>query len=206
MNPNKDAITSIDIAVYALFLLGGWQNRIHTEDIAMKCFELMPSKFSWVKYPQYPDPTTARYALESAKKSGLVAGGSERKKDKNTFTGWRLSQRGMQWIKENQSIIETALKSVIPPKDRLFEDRRLKGIMKSQAYNDFLKDGDKASISYASFVESILCTVNTKTEIIIERIEQLSSAADLLRQADIKNYLNYCKKTFLKTRNGGNYE
>ncbi|MEO0010166.1 MAG: hypothetical protein ABIK51_06585, partial [candidate division WOR-3 bacterium] len=77
MKRKTDSLSDIDIAVYALYILGGWHSRIHTEDIALKCFELAKSKFSWVKYPQYPDPTPARYALEAAKKQengALVTG------------------------------------------------------------------------------------------------------------------------------------
>ena len=69
MNPPSIELSNIDIAVYALYLLGGWRDRIHTEDIALKCFELAPSKFSWVKYPEYPDNNTAYLSLGDAKKT-----------------------------------------------------------------------------------------------------------------------------------------
>ena len=78
-----DTLSDKDIAVYALYILGGWRQRIHTEDIALKCYQLAPSKFSWVKYPEYPDVAPARFALEAAKKPenrALVKGESERKR------------------------------------------------------------------------------------------------------------------------------
>jgi len=71
-----------DIVLYSLYLLGGWHKRVHTEDIALKCYEIAPSRFSWVKYPQYPDLAPARFALEATKKAqygALVRGVSERK-------------------------------------------------------------------------------------------------------------------------------
>ncbi len=77
-------LSNEEIVLYALHLLGGWHKRVHTEDIALKCFELAPSKFSWTKYPKYPDLAPARFALESAKNSqygSLVEGESERKKN-----------------------------------------------------------------------------------------------------------------------------
>jgi len=72
-----DKLSDKDIVLYALYLLGGWQKRIHTEDIAFKCFQLAPSKFSWVKYPHFPDLAPARFALESVKrpKYGLLVKG-----------------------------------------------------------------------------------------------------------------------------------
>ena len=34
------------LVVYALYLLGGDTERVHTEDIALRCFELFPASFS----------------------------------------------------------------------------------------------------------------------------------------------------------------
>lgn len=178
MGIKENKLSDVDIVVYALYQLRGWQERIHTEDIALKSFQISPSKFSWVKYKEYPDLMTAWYALCDAKKErygALVIGGSERKKGsgKDRFGGWRLSEKGLQWINDNKRRIEEALDTGISPDNRLLEDRRLKTLIKSQGYNKFIKQSEKADISHAELAESILCTVNTKPEILKERIEQL---------------------------------
>ena len=103
--PNRNEISNIEIVVYSLYILGGWQERIHTEDIALKCFELVPSKFSWIKYPEHPDILPALFALESAAKKSigsLVEGESERKKTIKSVGGWRLTINGIEWIKINR--------------------------------------------------------------------------------------------------------
>ena len=94
--PNADNLSNIDIVVYALYLLGGWYERVHTEDIALKCFELAPSKFSWIKHPKYPDLSSAYDSLRTAKKRhyGLVNGESERKRDANRIGGWQRDHAG----------------------------------------------------------------------------------------------------------------
>ena len=105
-------LSNIEIAVFALFVLGGWQTRILTEDIAIKCFELAPTKFSWINYKHYPDLMTAWYALgdaEKTKNGRLVIGESERKKSKSTIGGWRLSDEGIKWIESNKDRIESSL-------------------------------------------------------------------------------------------------
>ena len=43
-----------ELVVFGLSLLGGSTDRVHTEDIAVKCHEMFPDSFSWTKYPQYP--------------------------------------------------------------------------------------------------------------------------------------------------------
>ncbi len=199
MAPDKDVLSDKDIAIYALYLLGGWQRRIHTEDVALKCFELAPSKFSWVKYPQYPDPAPARFALEAAKKpkdKALVKGESERKRTDKNIGGWVLTEYGIQSILANMARIEESLGKHAPMGDRLFGDRKLKELLESTAYKKFRDYGEQAEILHSEFAESLICTVNTKTEILNDRLDQLYSTAENLRREEIKNYVNFCRKKF----------
>lgn len=79
----SDKLSTKDITLYAPYILGDCQKRIHTEDISIKCYELAPSKFSWVKYPKYPDILPALFALEAVKKPKygiLVEREAERKR------------------------------------------------------------------------------------------------------------------------------
>lgn len=203
----ESKLSDVDIVIYALYELGGWQERIHTEDIALRCFKIAPSKFSWVKHKEYPDLMAVWFALGDAKKErygALVVGGSERKKGsgKDSFGGWRLSEKGLQWIKDNKPRIEEALHGSMSPDTRLLEDRRLKTLIRSQAYYKYITQGEKAEISHAEFAESLVCTVNTKPEILLERLEQLFSAADTLKQNEVKQYINYCRHRFSKQIKG----
>jgi len=200
-------LSDVDVVLYALYLLGGWQERVHTEDIALKSYELTPTKFSWVKYPQYPDSMAVWYALGDAKKDrygALVVGGSERKKGsgKDKFGGWRLSEKGVIWIKDNINRIELSLKGNVSPENRLLVDRRIKALMNSKAFNNYLVKGEKAIISHAEFAESLTCTVNTKPEVLYERLEQLYSSANILNQYEVKQYIDFCRNRFTKQIKG----
>ena len=179
-----------DIALYALHLLGGWQKRIHTEDVALKCHQLAPSRFSWVKYPQYPDLAPARFALEKC--GPRVEGKSERKGG----TGWRLTENGVRWIEGSKSRIEQCLGKRIPPAARLPEDRRLKELLRATAFEKFERYGEKAQISHAEFAESLICTVNTGAEVLNERLKQLYCTAEELKRGEVKKFVNFCQKKF----------
>ena len=193
-----------DIVLYGLYLLGGWQERIHTEDITLKCHQLAPSRFSWVKYPQYPDIQPVRFALEKlgAKHGGLVDGKSERK-DKAVVGGWRLTESGVQWIEANIARIERCLAKDVSIKERLPENRRIKELFRSLAFRKFQQYGEKTEISHAEFAESLVCTVNTKADVLIERLEQLYSAGEELKRQEIKNYVNFCRDKFALLLNRG---
>jgi hypothetical protein len=194
-----EMLSDIDIAVYALYTLGGWQERIHTEDIALRCYELAPSKFSWVKYPQFPDLTPTRFALGDAKKlkyGTLIKGESERKKTSKNIGGWMLTANGVEWVKTNKERIEEYLGRQIPTGDRLPADRKLKELLGSVAFRKFREYGEKADISHAEFAESLVCTVNAKAEVLNERLDQLHSIAEERKRDDVKSYINACRRRF----------
>jgi hypothetical protein len=195
----KDILSDKDIAVYSLYLLGGWQKRIHTEDVALKCYELAPSKFSWVKYPQYPDPTPTRFALEAAKKpkyGALVKGESERKRTLRNIGGWMLTADGIKWLNANMERIEEYLGKHRPIGERLPADRKLKALTESSGFRKFRVHGEQVDISHAEFAESLLCTVNTKVQVLKDRLEQLRSIAEELNRDDVKDYVDFCRRKF----------
>jgi len=197
--PNTENLSNIDIVVYALYVLGGWRERIHTEDIALKCFEIAPSRFSWVKYPKYPDNHTAYLSLGDAKKQkygALVKGESERKRESQRIGGWKLTPQGVEWVESNKRRIESSLGTHATLGERLDTDRKLRELLKSRAYSKFLKNAESADISHAEFAESLVCTVNTSSEILNDRLEQIFSIAKKTRNEDVKRYVSFCQKKF----------
>ncbi len=187
----------MDIVLYVLHHLGGWQKRVHTEDIALKCYELAPSKFSWIKHQKYPDLSAAYYALLNAKKpeyGALVRGESE--KTRTSIGGWMLTADGIRWIRANRERIEKYLGKHRPTGNRLPADRKLKELLRSTAFKKFKTYGEQAEISHAEFAESLVCTVNTRSEVLNDRLEQLCSIAENLEKEEVKNYVNLCRKKF----------
>lgn len=197
---NTPHLTTMDIVVYALYRLGGWEKRVHTEDVALECFKIAPSRFSWVKYTQYPDLTPTRYALEDLKKSrstlgALVQGESERKSASGTG-GWRLTALGMAWVKTNQDRVERALQVNIAPTERLQGEKKLKTLIKSPAFAKFQSSGGD-EISHAELAESLLATINTSPKVLHERISQLQAVAIELKHSQALEYLDFVQDKLL---------
>ena len=93
-----------EVVAFALFVLGGDQRRIDTEDIAVKAQELAPGRFSWRKYPDQINLELVRVFLSDAKKpdSRALVVGSGR-------TGWSLTARGVKWaasVKKNGATLQ----------------------------------------------------------------------------------------------------
>jgi len=71
----KTELSNMDIALFALYKLGGISKKVHTEYIAWEAYKLAKERFSW-RLPEFrekgfPDKTPVRFALEQAKKKNL---------------------------------------------------------------------------------------------------------------------------------------
>lgn len=85
------------IVTFALFLKGGAERFVDTEDVAIKANEIAPGRFCWRKYPDQINLELVRVFLSDAKKpnKGVFVSGSGRK-------GWTLTPEGLKWAKKTE--------------------------------------------------------------------------------------------------------
>lgn len=98
---DKVRLTSRDLVVMTVYLLGGDEEAIDTEDVAKRVNELAPGRFTWVKYPDQINIELVRTYLSDAKKpkhGALLAGTGN--------TGWRLTAAGKTFASTKESEIE----------------------------------------------------------------------------------------------------
>ena len=86
-----------EVAVFAVYDLGGAGRSIDTEDIAVRCHAIAPHLFSWQKYKEQINLEIVRVNLSNAKKpqNGRLLAGSGR-------AGWRLTSRGLDWVRARE--------------------------------------------------------------------------------------------------------
>jgi hypothetical protein len=80
-----------EIVTLAIYILGGAKQNIDTEDIAMKSYELAPTRFAWTKYKDQVNLVNVRISLSDAKKPkkyGYLCG--------SLTEGWSLSKKGVK--------------------------------------------------------------------------------------------------------------
>ena len=86
-------LPSRQVVAVAVFLLGGRDRFVDTEDVAVKVNEIAPGRYTWKKYPTQVNLELIRVYLSDAKKKakGVLLEGSGNE-------GWRLTARGLRVI------------------------------------------------------------------------------------------------------------
>jgi hypothetical protein len=132
-----------EVAVVAIYLLGGAQRSIDTEDAALKCHELAPKLFSWQKYKDQINLELVRVGLSDAKKpkNGALLSGSGRE-------GWRLSARGLDWVSnEGRQVIAVVSAGITSHSkagsvDAVRRQRELERLLESDAWSEWSTSGN----------------------------------------------------------------
>lgn len=199
-----------DLVVYALYLLGGDTERVHTEDIALKCFELFRGAFSWVKHTEYPDKDIVRVALTDARKEkhgALVEGRAGQRRTsvsklrgRRGEDGWMLTQAGIDWIKVNLKALRKFGDSPVVKEHRQKVLRRLKRIKEHKLFAQYLDSPDRFDPMIGDIADLLRCRVDAEPELWWERFDKLKREADSTEQRDVLDFAEKCESAYLQQR------
>lgn len=199
----KDELSNIDIALFALYKLGGIAKKIHTEYIAWEAYNLAPERFSW-RLPEFrekgfPDKTLVRYALDDAKKKtygSLIKGRAGGDVGGRESEGYTFTPAGTRWIKHNILRISEALKAKTPLIHPREAHRFLMKVNKDSAFLHFLKNGNLEQVSQYMFTDMLGCTPDASKEIVRRKFDRFLSVATLVGDEDVIHFLDNCKAKF----------
>lgn len=198
----KPLLSNIEIAIYALYLLDGISSRVHTEDVALKCFELAPDSFSWTKYPKYPDKEVVRFALEDAgkKRGGMLVQGrsktrvvAEEMRQVTDPAGWMLTSAGASWIAINAARIEAHLK-IRKPNDHRQEVHKKLGRLRGHAlFQSYLRKPADFRPSLGEIAEYFRCRMDADQVVWQKRFESVRNLAQTLNDLELAAFIDRCK-------------
>jgi hypothetical protein len=205
-DPRSDdaKLNNSEVAVYALYLTGGASRHVHTEEVALKCFELAPDAFSWVRFPKYPDKDIARVALTDARKDSngnLVmgrAGKGVRKarapQSPAVSDGWMLTDAGAAWVTRHEQELASLFASRAPRVDRQDLLQRLSRVRTHILFITFKESPTAFSPSLGELADLFKCRPDAPFSIWQKRIQGLRSQARIAGQADTIQFLDHCLK------------
>ena len=192
-----------EIVLYALQLEGAASRRVHTEDVALRCFAVAPDAFSWLKHRNYPDKEVVRKDLIRLRMGEFgelfVAGRAGKAKAKaksgeQTIDGWELTQAGVHWIVENESRIRNALGDRPIRRDRQEVLRAIERVRSSRLFERFLADRDAFSLQIGELAELLRCRVDAEESVWGKRFATLRNQAELAKETGLLEFANRCEQ------------
>jgi hypothetical protein len=192
-------LTNVDIALYALYKLGGDTAPIHTEDVALKCFQLVPERFSWKKYPKYPELDPARFALLDAAKSvyGKLARQVFKKIAGKRQSHWVLTSTGLDYVRPRLEVLnQLESGQIVVVSEHREEDRFIGQVKKHVTFKKFSVTGTCEGIEKYEFTDLLHCSLDASPKILRERLERLRNRAEKAGAEQVKRFLASCERHF----------
>ena len=200
---SKHELSNMDIALFALYKLGGISKKIHTEYIAWEAYQLAKERFSW-RLPEFrekgfPDKTPVRFALEQGKKKEfgkLVTGRAGGDINRPELEGWRFTPQGAEWIKDNEGRILKLIGQKAPDLPKLVAERFVKQLKNDTSFVSFQKNRNLDEVSSYMFTDMLACAPDASKEIIRQKFERIVSTANLVNDKEILQFLDACTNKF----------
>lgn len=180
---------------------------MHTEDITLKCFELSPASFSWVKHTDFPDKDIVRVALTDARKvqnGGLVEGraGQNRGLAAKTLRrpiedGWMLTSAGLAWIEQNRMALQAVVGGTQLKEHRQKVLRRLRRLRASRLFAEFVDCPERFAPMLGQIAELLKCRVDAEPEVWRQRFDTIRRQAETSDQKDISDFINRCEQAYV---------
>jgi hypothetical protein len=127
-----------EIVTIALYHLGGADEFVDTEDVAVRAHKLAPERFSWRRHSGQINLELVRVSLSDAKKSSkgeYVSGSGTR--------GWRLTRKGLDFAEQRLARKETEKINTVSSGRRgpteLRIDREKSRLVSTNAYKRWVK-------------------------------------------------------------------
>lgn len=199
---SEQPLSNSDIVLYSLSLLDGTTKKVASETIAIKSFELEPSRFSWRLYPQYPDIEAVRIALFDARKGkngSLVVGRYGKATGKKVADGWIFSPEGIVWLENNRARIARALGSNQAPVKRTEVSKKLGDLESSTAFKKYAKENSCSSVQLYEFTDFLNASLDTPSSILRDKIAKIRALAATGKNQKILDFIEQCEKRFSTT-------
>jgi hypothetical protein len=199
----QPALSNIDVVVYALFKLGGYERTIHTEEIAYEAYCLAKERFAWklrrFRDMGFPDKERVRRGLADAAKEKyghLVEGRTDVHSKGKETDGWLLTPNGVRWIRRNEKRIESTLGTARPTTPFVDTLRFKKRMREQPLFRRFLESENLEGQNLYNFTDMLNISPDTPKEVIAMKFRTIRSNAELVGDQQIIRFLDTCAQAF----------
>jgi hypothetical protein len=176
-----------EVATYALWRAGGVTRAIDTEDVALLCWQMAPTRFSWKSYPQFPDKEIIRFALADAKKikyGGLVQGsGAE---------GWLLTMNGVKWVELNLEVIRQLDSAATHSRVHRGDDQQLRQAQQHHLFQQW-RSGNTEPPRYYDVADLARLPADAPRATVDESLSRLEKLAEIAGDQGLKDFIAWVR-------------
>lgn len=187
---NESIYTSISLTkltIFAIHEIANNDEECAYERIVKKCFTLFPKRFSFRRYPEWPDGSRIKIEILRCRNEGFVTGN-----EKNGFQITLLGKRAAQEVlKELQ---EGTVKKLGTGQTRDRGDTIIRYLKESQIFERFQKNKENFTLSEGEFRRLVVATFETPPRVLKQNLNYCLDICKQYEENQLFEFLKECEK------------
>lgn len=157
------------------------------ERVVKECFALFPKRFSFQRYPEWPDGTRVKIEILRCRDNGWVTGN-----EKNGFQITLLGKRAAQEVlKELQ---EGTVKKTGTGQTRDRGDTIIRYLKEGEPFKRFRQDKENFTLSEGEFRKLLVATFETPPRVLKQNLNYCLDICKQYRENELFEFLKQCEK------------
>lgn len=159
------------------------------ERVVKECFTLFPKRFSFQRYPEWPDGTRVKIEILRCRDNGWVTG-NEKRGFQITLLGKRVAQEVLKELEKSKTEMPHIKKS--QSRDR--GDTIITYLKSSEPFKRFQQEEENFNITEEEFRRLLVATFETPTKILEQNLKYYLDICGQYREEKISKFLKGCAR------------
>jgi len=192
---DENIYTSISLTKLNIFAISEIANNGEEcayERVVKECFTLFPKRFSFQRYPEWPDGTRVKIEILRCRDNGWVAG-NEKNGFQITLLGKRVAQEVLKELQEG------AIKKQRTGQTRDRGDTIIKYLKESEPFKRFRQNKENFTLSEGEFRRLVVATFETPPRVLKQNLNYCFDICKQYGENELCEFLKKCEgeKAFL---------
>ena len=157
------------------------------ERVVKECFSLFPKRFSFQRYPEWPDGTRVKIEILRCRNKGWVTG-NEKKGFKVTAMGRRVADEVLKELQQGPA------KKLRPTQTRDRGDTIVSYLKKSESYRRYQENKENFIITEEEFRRLIVSTFETPPKALEQNFNYCFDLCREYGEKELCNFLEKCRE------------
>jgi len=157
------------------------------ERLVKECFSLFPKRFSFQRYPEWPDGARVKIEILRCRDNGYVTG--------NEKKGFQITSLGIRVANELLKELENGpAKKLYPTQTRDRGDTVLSYLRKSEPYKRYQENKEKFIITEEEFRKLIISTFETPPKVLEQNFNYCFDLCQQYGENQLCEFLGKCRE------------
>lgn len=181
------SISLTKLTIFAISQLASKGEECAYERLVKECFTLFPHRFSFQRYPDWPDGTRVKTEIMRCRDNGWVTG-REKKGFQVTSLGIRVAEEVLQQLQQSQA------KKIHLTQTRDRGDTVLSYLKKSDPYRRYQENKENFIITEEEFRRLVISTFETPPKVLEQNFNYCFDLCRQYGEKELSDFLQKCRE------------